>query len=99
MLTQGQSFGAISFFIGKPDNFDIISNEFTNLLMIRRDEFLNLLQESNADYEIFCQIKDNLLFHTRYEFAGENCYSCKSFGHIVESCHYLHLNNKKYGII
>ena len=68
-------------------------------MVIKRDEFIKILNDSNLDYEKFCFIRDNLALYNRFEYINENCYSCKSFGHSVENCPYLHMNEKKEGII
>lgn len=55
-LRQGEYFGAYSFFTGVAQTYTIRSREFTTLLYIKRDEFVELLQQFPDDYENFCYI-------------------------------------------
>ena len=44
VLKKGDSFGTESFFTGAERNYAIRSLEFSTLLMIKRNDFTNLLQ-------------------------------------------------------
>ncbi|EGR33414.1 ribosomal protein, putative [Ichthyophthirius multifiliis] len=57
-LSQGMSFGQFSFFTGQPRMVNVRSLNFTTLLKIDRNQFIELLQEFQEDYEYFCEIKE-----------------------------------------
>lgn len=59
-IGKGGVFGEVSFFTGKTRSANIRSLEFTSLLVIRREDFLNLVQRYSQDLESFCHIKDRL---------------------------------------
>ncbi|KAL4466997.1 hypothetical protein ABPG74_010594 [Tetrahymena malaccensis] len=98
-LKQGQSFGELSFFTGMPRSVSIRSKEFTTLLMIKRDNFIELLQNFNSDFEQFCTIKDQLLLYNDYSCINLKCYSCQSQQHLLYQCPFLHLKVNKDKIV
>jgi hypothetical protein len=52
---------------GKKRNFCAKSVEFSNILFIRRDEFLEKLHQFPLDYEKFCHYKDHLILGVELE--------------------------------
>ena len=51
-MILGESFGEIAFFSGKNRTASAISQSFTSLISINRDEFLRLLANSPLEYVI-----------------------------------------------
>ncbi|EAR86704.2 cation channel family protein (macronuclear) [Tetrahymena thermophila SB210] len=99
ILSNGSSFGEISFFTGMKSQISIKSIEFTTLLSIKRSIFFELIQSSPLDLERFCMIKDSIIFNNKYETVGIYCYCCKSSSHLVTSCNFIHLHLDKFKVI
>ncbi|EAR93587.2 cyclic nucleotide-binding domain protein (macronuclear) [Tetrahymena thermophila SB210] len=98
-LKKGDSFGTFTFFTGLPRQNNVIAREFTTILMIRRIDFLQLLQHFNEDFEKFCHIRDQISFLNDYTSVGIKCISCNSSYHLVSDCQYLHYIPNKAKII
>ncbi|EWS74975.1 cation channel family protein (macronuclear) [Tetrahymena thermophila SB210] len=98
-LKKGESFGAYSFFTGLPRINNIRSNEFTTVLKIKRQDFLQLLSMHSEDYETFCFIRDQISYLNDYSRIGQVCKSCNSSYHMVNDCQYLHYIPNKARII
>ncbi|KAL4480342.1 hypothetical protein ABPG74_020858 [Tetrahymena malaccensis] len=98
-LKKGESFGAYSFFTGLPRINNIRSNEFTTILKIKRQDFLQLLSMHAEDYETFCFIRDQISYLNDYSKIGQVCKSCNSSYHMVSDCQYLHYIPNKARII
>ena len=62
-LGVGELFGEIGFFTGKPRNFSAKTKDFTSLLSINRDEFMNVLKKNPEDFEKFCMIQDQIILY------------------------------------
>ncbi|EAR97005.2 cyclic nucleotide-binding domain protein (macronuclear) [Tetrahymena thermophila SB210] len=89
-LTAGQSFGEISFFTGQPRTAYVKSKEFTTLQIIKRQEFMNELQNFQKDFEQFCNIKDNISIYSDFQLIDLKCLSCQSLNHQLLQCPYVH---------
>ncbi|EAR93588.2 cation channel family protein (macronuclear) [Tetrahymena thermophila SB210] len=89
-LKKGESFGAHTFFTGLSRVNNIRSKEFTTVLKIRRQDFLQLIQSNSEDYETFCSIRDSISYLNDYSKIGLGCFSCNSQQHLVNECQYLH---------
>ena len=50
-LTKGEAIGYYSFFTGISESYKIKSIDFSKLLIIKRENFLELLKEFPDDYE------------------------------------------------
>ncbi|EAS04885.3 cation channel family protein (macronuclear) [Tetrahymena thermophila SB210] len=98
-LKKGDNFGAIGFFTGLHRTQSVRSLEFTTLLMIKRDEFLQILQEFPQDYERFCYLRDKIMIVKDYQKLGLRCYSCRSFNHQLNDCPYLHYVANRHKVI
>lgn len=62
-LNSGSFFGEMSFFTANPRELSIKSSDFTVLLKIKREDFLNTVKANERDYEIFCEIRDNIMYN------------------------------------
>ncbi|KAL4436275.1 hypothetical protein ABPG74_015866 [Tetrahymena malaccensis] len=99
VLEKGSSFGEQSFFTGTERKISARSLDFTKLLYIRRQDFIDLLKEFPQDNESFCMIKDLVNFG-QYEKIGLKCYCCdNSTKHSYVECPYIHYIPDKYKII
>ncbi|EAS07059.2 cation channel family protein (macronuclear) [Tetrahymena thermophila SB210] len=97
-LKKGDHFGGVSFFTGQPRRYSICSKEFTTLLMIKRQDFIELLtKESPEDYEMFCAIKDSILNYNNYSQLNIQCFACQSESHLMGECPLIHfIANKQF---
>ncbi|KAL4510860.1 hypothetical protein ABPG73_007938 [Tetrahymena malaccensis] len=95
-LKNGDSFGELCFFTGQNRSATIRAVDFTTLIKIERQEFIQLLQTSPADYEKFCFIKDRIIFKQEYQDIGVKCYSCQRYDHLISKCPLIHLVPNKY---
>ncbi|KAL4489861.1 hypothetical protein ABPG72_010760 [Tetrahymena utriculariae] len=96
ILKNGDSFGELSFFTGQNRSATIRAVDFTTLIKIERQEFIQLLSTSPADYEKFCFIKDRIMFKQEYQDIGVKCYSCQRYDHLISQCPLIHLVPNKY---
>ena len=79
--------------------FNVRSMDFTTLLKISRKDFVTLLKEFPTDYEIYCDIKDNVIQNSRLEIIDMSCYVCGSTRHYIDVCPFIHLDvNKKIAL-
>jgi len=96
-LRKNQLFGEISFFSDAARETSAQSTTFTSLYAIKRKSFIDILKENNEDYEVFCQIKDEINIYNDYAHIYSFCESCKVFSHPAVFCPLLHftLNNQR----
>jgi hypothetical protein len=84
-LSNKASFGEIGFFTGIRKAC-AKTCEFSDLFVIYRKDFLNLISKFTKDKEKFNFIKDSLVLFNNYSVINLNCYTCKTEGHIVTEC-------------
>ncbi|KAL4485121.1 hypothetical protein ABPG73_015672 [Tetrahymena malaccensis] len=99
VFSKGSSFGETSFFTGAPRGISIRSIDFTTLLMIKRQEFLNVVKENTEDYENFCKIRDKITFYKNFDDLGIKCISCNNKNHFLNDCPFIHYVADKEKII
>lgn len=51
-------FGFYSFFTGLNEKYKVRTLDFTKLLVIKKNDFVELIKNYNDDYEKFCFIRD-----------------------------------------
>ena len=61
----------------------IRSKDFTTLLKVGRQDFLNILKQYPEDYEVFCNIKDSLLLNNEFTVIGLKCQNCNEVTHLT----------------
>lgn len=61
LRTQEECFGEYGFFTGTSRQFSARSTDYTTVFRIKREDFLNIIEESDRDFENFHMIKDKLL--------------------------------------
>ncbi|KAL4454180.1 hypothetical protein ABPG74_012137 [Tetrahymena malaccensis] len=99
LLKEGQYFGQIRFFTGHPRNATVITTDFTKLLSIKRDDFLNLIKEFPQDYETLVQINHVYQMTGMLQNCGIKCYSCQSLYHSVVNCPLLQYKCDKFKLM
>ena len=99
ILRKGDFFGEKSFFCGIPNLSCARSVSFSSLFIIKKEDFLRALKENPADFERFCQIRDQINLSDDNSRFYLNCDSCKSLNHSIFNCPLLHLILSKKRII
>lgn len=89
-LKPGEIFGELSFFTNNERMTSARSTDFTNVFMIKQEDFLNILQKNPKDFQRYCEIRDNIQIYEDYEEFYIKCPSCKSSSHELKSCPLLH---------
>ncbi|KAL4510497.1 hypothetical protein ABPG72_004651 [Tetrahymena utriculariae] len=92
---RGEYFGEVCFFTGKSRVNNYRSLDFTTLLKIERNKFIEILQENPEDYERFCMIKDDITFNNNIKHTQRKCVYCRDQPlldeqHIEALCPVLH---------
>ncbi|EAR95448.2 cyclic nucleotide-binding domain protein (macronuclear) [Tetrahymena thermophila SB210] len=86
IFLEGQYFGQQNFFTGNTNEFHCISQGFTKIVKLNRQTFVNIIQNEERDYEIFCQIRDNIQFYDNLKELGDKCTNCSSRCHSALKC-------------
>ena len=87
---KGRHFGAYEFFTGSKRQYSARSKGFTTLLVVRRSDFMALLQIFTQDYEKFMFVRDKILLEKDFSLIFEGCSSCKRADHFINECPVLH---------
>jgi len=90
VLEDGDSFGAISFFSGKPRTESVYSIDHSSVYSIEREEFLKVLREFPEDYEKICYIRDQMTIYNNHTLLEQHCFSCREPNHTASQCPLLH---------
>ncbi|KAL4459922.1 hypothetical protein ABPG74_003448 [Tetrahymena malaccensis] len=96
---KGDYFGEIEFFTGKKLQINVKSVDFTTLLIINRNEFIEILKNFPQDLEQFCYIRDKIIFSNDYSKIFHSCYSCNSQKHTIIQCPYIHFTQNIQKVI
>ena len=89
-LKKGDHIGEISFFTEMPRLLTAHSIDFSRLLMLKRDQFLQTLREYPEDWQMFTMIRDKILTYKDYHSLNLQCLICEEPGHILETCPKIH---------
>ena len=98
-LHPGEIFGELSFFTNSERTTSARSTDFTNVFMIKQQDFLEILRKNSKDFQRFCEIKDNIQIFDHYDDLFLRCFSCKSVAHQLRYCPLLHYIPKEDIII
>jgi len=85
-LKKESHFGEFSFFTQSPRIFQAKSVDFTHLIFLRRDRFLESLEQFPHDREMFCMLQDKLLVYQDFSVLKLKCGACENTDHILETC-------------
>ncbi|KAL4512188.1 hypothetical protein ABPG72_005190 [Tetrahymena utriculariae] len=86
-------FGYKGFISGIPREMTCRSVNVTHVFYCSREDLITVLKEDPQDYEQFCKIRDEYLLYTNS--LGEQCFSCKQYGHAISNCHLIHFVRSK----
>ncbi|KAL4478758.1 hypothetical protein ABPG73_001973 [Tetrahymena malaccensis] len=94
-LKTGCFFGENEFFTGQPRKQSFRSVEFTTLLKIEREKFLQIIKEDNGDYERYCLIRDSILNKYNIKSITRKCQLCEGVAsqnpnHLEYNCPIVH---------
>ena len=67
--------------------------------MIKRSEFLNLLEDYPDDLEKFCNLKDNIIINKSLKNINSFCFSCGAPDHLLSNCPKVHFYPRPEKII
>lgn len=98
-VKENEVFGEFSFFSWKERECFARSASFTSLFIITQKDFLNIIQSNTEDYQIYCEIKDNINLYEEYKRLFIKCFSCKAKDHSSLNCPLLHLKLSKQRIL
>lgn len=59
-------------------------------MVLSRKEFITTLKEFPEDFELFCKIKDEMLYNLDLWLYEANCAACKMNSHKIINCPYIH---------
>ncbi|KAL4481670.1 hypothetical protein ABPG74_007759 [Tetrahymena malaccensis] len=91
VLQKSSYFGEISFITGQTRNLTAKAADFCRIYKINREKFLNLIRESDKDYEDYIMIRDNIIFKNNYSIINQKCFQCQSEEHFSITCPKTHL--------
>ncbi|CAD8047017.1 unnamed protein product [Paramecium sonneborni] len=83
---DSQPFGVLEFFEKQNYQVSCKSTQFTYLLKIHRNQFIDLLQQNSKDYSTFCQMRDQVTFSNAQGIVDVSCRACNKTSHIIREC-------------
>ena len=90
---EGEFFAEEEFFTGSSYHCTVRSNNFCVIQRLERRTFLDLIENNARDFEIFSQMKDQIMFlQTESPFRNKECSICKKENHPERYCPNVHLN-------
>ncbi|KAM3132211.1 hypothetical protein pb186bvf_015671 [Paramecium bursaria] len=89
ILKEGQIFGQYEFFTGFPPQVSYISQGFCQIYRLARSQFIEIIKSNPKDFQIFHNIKDEILFKNNYRLIDSRCSFCQSYQHLSEKCNLI----------
>ncbi|EAR98648.2 cyclic nucleotide-binding domain protein (macronuclear) [Tetrahymena thermophila SB210] len=86
--------GAYHFFTGLNRDYNIKSLDFTKIIKIKRESFINSLSKFEKDFQIFCQIKDHLINDANFQDINYACLYCNQKTHLETQCPFIFYNKQ-----
>ncbi|KAL4497232.1 hypothetical protein ABPG72_019552 [Tetrahymena utriculariae] len=90
-------FGQRSFFCQQARTKWLKCEKTSNFAFCELKDFKEILLNYPAEYEVFCEIKDSIVFEEKS--ADTQCASCDKFSHNFSNCPLIHLKLNKSKII
>ncbi|KAL4486167.1 hypothetical protein ABPG72_012220 [Tetrahymena utriculariae] len=99
LVKKKEYFGEISFINGNPRTFTAKTADFCSIYKINRQQFVEVIQQNDQDFENFQMIKEAISLHRNYKFCSIFCFTCKSGNHFSIDCPRTHLTLTRQIII
>ena len=76
---------------GSPKRFSAKSLEFSSVLEISREDFIQTLHQTPSDYELFCMFRDQITLYNDLSPLSQSCLACpETQTHMLEKCPFIH---------
>ncbi|KAL4466922.1 hypothetical protein ABPG74_010519 [Tetrahymena malaccensis] len=98
-FTKGELFGEIQFFGDCESEYTAVTANVTSLAVLKKIDFLDVIQRFPKDYEQFCFMKDNINLYQNIEGLDHKCVSCNSFTHTLKNCQYVNYVRNKQKVL
>ncbi|CAD8076502.1 unnamed protein product [Paramecium sonneborni] len=79
-------FGVLEFFQKQNYQVSCKSTQFTYVLKIHRNQFVELLLQNSKDYFTFCEMKDQVTFLNKQDIVDVTCRACNKTTHVIKEC-------------
>ncbi|EAS01339.2 cation channel family protein (macronuclear) [Tetrahymena thermophila SB210] len=89
----GECFAVKEFLCGVPYEFTAQSKGLTTVLKIQRSHFLEVLKRFPKDYEVYCALRDELVFYEQDKYI--KCQPCSRYDHSTYACPRMHFLKQK----
>ncbi|EWS74441.1 cyclic nucleotide-binding domain protein (macronuclear) [Tetrahymena thermophila SB210] len=96
LLNSGQFYGLIEFFTGVSNNLHIYSKQFSQVIFIDRNKFIEIIKQNEKDFQEFHQLKDQILLYGQFDKVKLICSVCKMKTHLKQACHLVHFNKSLF---
>ncbi|EAR95327.2 nuclear movement protein (macronuclear) [Tetrahymena thermophila SB210] len=93
-LKEGDVIGQINFFTGLQFEYSVKSVDFTKVIKLDREKFLEIIQKREKDYEKFCYIRDKQQFYMQYNIVQVKCTFCHQYTHQTTECNLVHMDRQ-----
>lgn len=88
-INKEQSFGEVSFFSEKKRSCTARSSDYTDVFVIRLEDFLQLAYEFTEAISLYHTIHDQVNSSKDYSNLFITCYICNRVGHLSTDCTYF----------
>ncbi|EAS00473.2 cyclic nucleotide-binding domain protein (macronuclear) [Tetrahymena thermophila SB210] len=93
-----QVLGEVQFFGGVNEGMIYQACDFTRILTIQRDKFLETIRQNEKDLQVFCSIREKVGLYQDYEVIKLACKVCFKNKHQQEHCPLVHFDKSDYTI-
>ncbi|EAS05389.2 cyclic nucleotide-binding domain protein (macronuclear) [Tetrahymena thermophila SB210] len=93
---QGDIIGQYSFFTGTQIEQQFKSTEFTKIMILSRNSFIEIVKKQDQEFEKFSEIKDRLLLYSQYKVVNLKCDICKQSSHFIQFCPFISINREQF---
>lgn len=100
-LGKGRTFGGLGFFSNCPRTASAKSLEFTTVFYLKRELFLQKLEQYPIENETYRMIFDSISLQLpeAYQYLDLRCYSCGHKNHVALHCPSIHASYKRNMVI